>query len=148
MRNVIAHAGCGLAGYRLDIVGETIVSVGGVQTGHGQQVREKVLRQIAAAQLLILPLLQWDVDIGDSASQCLRVFRRHGREILTARPCQFVYLADVSGWAGQDGRDYLCHIPSVDRRGSPGPERQADRGVLGNSTTALVKLKLVRRVVR
>ena len=66
---------------RLDIVRETIIAIGGVEAGHGQEVLEDMLGQIAAVQLLVPPLLQWYIDISD---------------------------------------------------GSPGAERQPDRGVLGD----------------
>ncbi len=57
MRHKLTDAGCGPSCDRLDIVGETIITVGGVEARHGQQVLENMVRQIAAAKLLVSPLL-------------------------------------------------------------------------------------------
>jgi hypothetical protein len=37
---------------------QTVITVGGVEAGHGQEVFEDVVGQIAVAQLLVAPLLR------------------------------------------------------------------------------------------
>jgi hypothetical protein len=117
---------------RFDIVRESIISIGGMETGHGEQVLKNMVGQIAAAKLLVPPLFQWDINIGDGSTERGGIFSRHGMHVLGPRPGQFIDLADVSGRIRQDGRDYLRHIMSVNRRRSPGAEGQPDRGVPGD----------------
>src|SRR5215468_6215596 len=66
-RHKIPDAGRRPADDRLDIVCEAIVAVGGMETGHSQQMLEHVVWQLAAAQLLVPPLLQGHIHIGDGA---------------------------------------------------------------------------------
>jgi hypothetical protein len=42
-----------------------------MEAGHGQQVLEDMVRQIAAAKLLVSPLLQWHINIGDASTECV-----------------------------------------------------------------------------
>jgi hypothetical protein len=70
----VTHACRGPSDDRLDIVRETIIPVGGMEAGHSQQVLEDMVRQIAAAQFLVSPLLQWHLDIGDGATEGVRIF--------------------------------------------------------------------------
>src|SRR5215831_7846995 len=62
-RHKVMDAGRRLASDRLDIVRQAIIAVGGMEVGHGQQMLENVIRQLAAAQLLVPPLLQGDIHI-------------------------------------------------------------------------------------
>ena len=66
-RHKVTDAGRRPAGDRLDIVCKAIIAVGGMEAGHGQQVLEDMLRQLAAAQLLVPPLLQGHIHIPDGA---------------------------------------------------------------------------------
>src|SRR5262249_6583283 len=116
---------------RFDIVRETIISIGGMEAGHGKQVLKNMVWQIAAAKLLVPPLFQWDINIGDGSPERGGIFSRHGMHVLGPRPGQFVDLADVSGRIRQNGRYYLRHILSVNRRRSPCAEGQPDRCVPG-----------------
>ena len=84
------------------------------------------------AKLLVSPLLEWHVDIGDSSTECGGILRRHGMHVLRPWPGQFVDLSDVTGRTGQNGRNNLSHIPGVDGRRFPGTERQPDGGVPDN----------------
>jgi len=53
----------------LDIVREAIISIGGMESGHSEQVLKKMVRQIAAAKLLVPPLFQRDINIGDGSTE-------------------------------------------------------------------------------
>ena len=66
------------------------------------KVLEDVVGQMAGAKLLVSPLLERHVDIGDGSTQCGGILRRHGVHVLRLRPGQFVDLADVSrsDWPG------------------------------------------------
>jgi len=67
-RNEIAAVGRAPSRYRFDIMRETIISIGGMEAGHSEQVFKNMFGQIAAAKLLIPPLLQWDINIGDGST--------------------------------------------------------------------------------
>src|SRR5262245_17030551 len=112
-RDVFADARRGPSGNRLDIVREPVVAVLRMELRHGQEMSAEVLRQIPPHELL-LPLSEWLVDVGDLAPERLRVFGGDGTHDLRARARQLVNLADVRGWALQDGRYDLRHVPGVD----------------------------------
>jgi len=67
-RDEVAAACCGTSRDRVNIVRETIISIGGVEAGHAKQVLKNLVRQIAAAKLLP-PLFQWDINIGNSSTE-------------------------------------------------------------------------------
>src|SRR5262249_41976441 len=54
-RGVLSHkvtdAGRRSAGDRLDIVREAIIPIGGMELGHGQHMRQDIVRQVAEARL-------------------------------------------------------------------------------------------------
>src|SRR6185369_11522485 len=70
---------------RLDIVGETIIPIGGMEPGHGQQVLEDMAGQIAAAKLPVPPFFEGHIDVGDGAAESLRIFRCHAMHVLGPR---------------------------------------------------------------
>src|SRR5262249_34685025 len=55
-RHEVVYTGRGTADDYLDVVGEAVVAVGGVQLRHRQQVLKDVLRQAPRPQLLVTPL--------------------------------------------------------------------------------------------
>lgn len=67
---------------RLDVVCQSIITVLGMEPGHGPQVVREVLRQTAWAKLALFPLLQWLVDVPDGSPEGLGILRRHLGHIL------------------------------------------------------------------
>ena len=55
--------------YRFDIMRETIIPIGGMEAGHSEQVFKNMFGQIAATKLLVAPLFQRDINIGDSSTE-------------------------------------------------------------------------------
>ena len=131
-RGKVTDARCGPPGDCLDVMRQTIITVGGMEAGYGHDMFEEMVGQIAAAQLLVAPLLQRYINVGDGLTERVGKLRGHASHVLRSRPGQFVNLADMSGWIRQDDCDHFRHIPSVGRRGPSGAERQPDRAVLGN----------------
>ena len=82
----------------LDIVRETIITVGGMEVGHRQEVLEDMVGQIPAAQFMVAPLLQRYIDISDGPTERVGIFRRQAMHALRPRPGQFVDLADMNVW--------------------------------------------------
>ena len=70
-RYKVTDAGRRPACDRLDIVSQTIITVGGMEVGHRHQVLEEMVRQIAAAKLLVPLFFQWHIDIGDGSTECV-----------------------------------------------------------------------------
>ena len=68
-RNKVAATCRRPSGDRLDIVREAIISIGGMEAGHSEQVLKKMVRQIAAAKLLVPPLFQRDINICDGSTE-------------------------------------------------------------------------------
>ena len=50
---------------RLNVVRQTVITIGSMEAGHRQQVLEHVIGKMAAAQFLVAPLLQRHIDVGD-----------------------------------------------------------------------------------
>jgi hypothetical protein len=46
----------------LDVMRQTIITGGGMEAGHGQEMFEHMVGQIAAAQLVVAPLLSGAAD--------------------------------------------------------------------------------------
>src|SRR6266508_3756410 len=61
---------------------ETIISIGGMEAGHSEQVLKNMVGQIAAAKFLVPPLFQWDINIGDGSTERGGIFSRHGMHVL------------------------------------------------------------------
>jgi hypothetical protein len=81
----------------LDVMRQTIITVGGMEAGHGPEMFEYMVGQIAAAQLLVAPLLQRYIDVSDGSAERRGKLPRHTSHVLRLRPGQFVNLADMSG---------------------------------------------------
>ena len=95
---------------------EAVVAVGGVKLRHRQQVFGDVLRQAACPQLLVAPLLEGHVHVGDRPALSYRILGRHAMPVLGLRAGQFVDLADVAGGARQDGPDHFRDVERIDGR--------------------------------
>jgi hypothetical protein len=67
--NKITDAGRRPSCDRLYIMRETIITIGGMETGHGRQVLEDMVRQIAAAKLLVPPFFEWHIDVGNGSTE-------------------------------------------------------------------------------
>ncbi|WP_437577322.1 hypothetical protein [Sorangium sp. So ce887] len=77
----IAHGRRGPPDDPLDVVGEAIVPIAGVEAGHGREVLEEVIGQAPTPQLLIAPGFERDVDIVDGAMKRISVLCRHGLHV-------------------------------------------------------------------
>ena len=69
MRDEVAAVCRSPSRYRFDIMRETIISIGGMEPGHSEQVFKNMLGQIAVAKLLVPPLFQRDINIGDGSTE-------------------------------------------------------------------------------
>ena len=94
-----------------------------MEAGHGQGMFEEMVGQIAAAQLLVAPLLQRYIDVGDGSTERIGKLRGHASHVLRSRPGQFVNLADMSGWIRHNERDHFRHIRASTGEVCPVPRR-------------------------
>jgi hypothetical protein len=102
----------------LYILRETIITAGGMETGHGQQVIEDMLGQIAAVQLFIKPLLHRHIDIGDGSAERPGILRRIGLLQSTDGLIRVRHINNDSGicCAGKfdaDPSSFLCSVPEL-----------------------------------
>ena len=131
-RHKVTDAGGRPAGYPLDIVGQTIVTIGGMEPGYSLHMMGNMVRQIAPAQLLVPPDFQGHIDIGDGFTECGGIFRGQALHVLRPGTGQLVNLAEVSGGICQDDCGDFRHIPGVNRRRAPGAEGEPYRAVPGD----------------
>lgn len=81
MSDKVAEACRAFSGYSLDFMSKAVISIGGMEMGHGEQMIKKMGRQIAAAKLL-LPLIERNIDICDVSTERVRIFRGVGMHVL------------------------------------------------------------------
>jgi hypothetical protein len=77
----------------IDVVREEIITISGVEAGHGQEMFRDMVGQIVCTHNLVAPLIERHVNVPDGPVECLRIFRRDAMHILRSRPGQFVDLA-------------------------------------------------------
>src|SRR5215470_11627246 len=102
LRHKIANACCGPSDERLDIVREAIITISGVEAGHGQEVLRDMTGQIVCTHDLIAPLIERHIDVRDAPTEGHGIFGRDTMHILRSRPGQFVDLANMSNWTHQN----------------------------------------------
>src|SRR6266478_4520446 len=102
LRHKITNACCGPSDECLDIVSEAIITISGVEAGHGQEVFRDMVGQIVCTHDLVAPLIERHINVPDGPTECLGIFRRDAMHILRSWPGQFVDLANMSGWTHQN----------------------------------------------
>jgi hypothetical protein len=102
LRNEITNACCGPSDDCLDVVREAIITISGVEAGHGQEMFRDMVGQIVCTHNLVAPFIERHVDVPDGPAKCLGIFRRDAMHILRSRPGQFVDLANMSRWTDQN----------------------------------------------
>src|SRR5215831_15927330 len=86
LRHKVTNARRGPSDDCLDIVRETIITVSGMEAGHGQEVSREMVGQIVCANYLVAPTIEWYINVPDGSIECRGIFRCDATHILRSRP--------------------------------------------------------------
>src|SRR5262249_4472519 len=98
--------------YHLEIVGQSVVPIGGMKTGHSENVLEYVVRQIEALKIAISPFLKRQIDVRDRSTESSRALGRHFGHVQRFWPCKLINFSDMYRRVCQNDRDGLRDIVS------------------------------------
>jgi hypothetical protein len=106
---------------------------------------EYVVRQAATAKLLVTPVIERDIDVGDGSTQRRRIFGRHAGHVLRSGPRQLVDLPNVG--KGLSSTVATTSATSRTATGDVRPEAPTNESTAPEGVHAMLRSSVVPRIL-